>query len=88
MIKSGKIWRFEIIRAYSDPHTFYFCVAKNIKYLKLIFCTFVDKPLSTSRFFIIFSETHKYDFRKFYNDKITGACLEPKISTTKAKNKG
>jgi hypothetical protein len=35
--KSDKIWRLE----YSDPHVCLFCVAKNMKYLKLMFCTFV-----------------------------------------------
>jgi hypothetical protein len=33
-----KIWTFENI---TDPHVGPFVVAKNLKYLKLIFCTFV-----------------------------------------------
>jgi hypothetical protein len=39
MTNSDMFWRFE--NDYSDLQFCHFCVAQNIKYLKLIFCPFV-----------------------------------------------
>jgi hypothetical protein len=42
-----------------------FCVAKNTKYLTLIFCMYMGYITVNIRFFCGIFETHKYDFQTF-----------------------
>ena len=42
----------------------HFCVAHNIKYLRLIFCTLVGHNVGYIHPFLEFFETHKHDFRR------------------------
>jgi hypothetical protein len=66
---------------YSDPRVRHCCVAKNTKYLKLIFLhvSGINHWLHPD-FFFNFFETRKCDYRFFLNNEIPGA-QEPKIST-------
>jgi hypothetical protein len=72
MTNSDMFWRFE--NDYLDLQFFHFCVAQNIKYLKLIFCKFVGYIIEYVRiFFPEFFDTQKYDFLFFFLKEITGA---------------
>jgi hypothetical protein len=47
---------------YLDLHFYHFYVAQNIKYLKLILCTFVGHVSNYMWIFLEFYKTQKYDF--------------------------
>ena len=60
----------------------HFCVVQNIKYLKLILCTFVGYTIGYTRLSSDFFEIDKYEFRISFNWRERWSS-EPKVSTQK-----